>query len=178
VKKRFSHRFTKRLELTFSSGDSKFTGISSDLSEGGLFIRTQHGLTPGSLIDIEIYLPNGEVGRLKGIVRRTVKAPLAMVKNGMGVELVERNQSYLEFLKNYGISVEPEAGASPLHDPGAKSPQKADDRQSEKITDSVPESVIIPCRNCKVKNRIPSGKLPFGPKCGKCGTPLSVEDIA
>lgn len=99
-------RFTKRLETTFALGDLKYRGISSDLSETGLFIRTQHGLVPGSVIDIEVYLPNGELSRMRGVVRRTTKAPVAVssiVKNGMGVELVEMDSTYRDFLRSVGI---------------------------------------------------------------------------
>jgi tetratricopeptide (TPR) repeat protein len=38
---------------------------------------------------------------------------------------------------------------------------------------AVPESVIIACRSCHVKNRVPKSRLSESPKCAKCGTPLN-----
>ncbi len=175
MRKRLCRRFTKRLEVTFSSGGLKYRGISSDLSAGGLFIRTQNGLTPGSLVDLEIFLPEGKASLLKGVVRRTIKTPLNMGKNGMGIELIERDSHYIEFLRNFDIAdgaQEPErqrrfAGAHPEAEP-----------KSEESTRQVPESVIISCQNCSVKNKVPRERLHFSPKCGKCGTLLDVRDYA
>jgi len=35
---------------------------------------------------------------------------------------------------------------------------------------------IISCSQCGAKNRVPVGKMGARAKCGKCGTPLSVEE--
>jgi len=91
-------RFIQRLECEFTSGDVAHRSISSDLSETGLFIRTRHGLAPGSAIDITLYLPNGSVSKLKGIVRRTIKTDFSGIKNGMGIEIIEKDDAYLEFI--------------------------------------------------------------------------------
>ena len=37
------------------------------------------------------------------------------------------------------------------------------------------DNVIVQCGGCGTKNRIPSGRLHEGPKCGKCGTPLNLS---
>ncbi|HXX54232.1 MAG TPA: PilZ domain-containing protein [Thermodesulfovibrionales bacterium] len=168
--RRKNKRVTKRLEVTFFSGGLQFRGISSDLSTNGLFIRTQNGFMPGTLVEIEIYLPHHKVGRLKGIVRRTVKTSLSMVKNGMGVELIEKDQNYLDFVK----SIDGED-------------QEQDDRTISQIRqetvrqpgDKVSEtsgSRIIVCVNCETKNRIPEGKVSLRAKCGRCGTLLYLGD--
>lgn len=172
MRKRVASRHTKRLELTFAAGDSKFTGISSDLSGGGLFIRTQHGLTPGTQIDIEIYLPDGKRSRLRGVVRRTIKTPLSIVKNGMGIELIEKDQSYLDFLRQFDADAAQEK-AAPSHDADGKGPPGTDRTHGE----TSPESIIIACHSCKAKNRVPRVKLPFGPKCGKCGEALDTRIV-
>ncbi|MCD6295334.1 MAG: thioredoxin TrxC [Deltaproteobacteria bacterium] len=39
------------------------------------------------------------------------------------------------------------------------------------------ESVIIRCRHCGVKNRIPKTRIGEGPVCGKCKSSLSIEQI-
>lgn len=167
--RRRSKRVTKRLEVTFSSGGHQFTGISSDLSADGLFIRTQNGLMPGTIVEIEIYLPGHKLGRLKGIVRRTVKTSLSMIKNGMGVELMERDQNYLDFLKTiHGEDKE-------QREETGESKEEAV-RQPEGKANATPGSRIVVCVNCETKNRIPEGKVSLGAKCGRCGTLLYLGD--
>ena len=168
--RRKSNRVTKRLEVTFSSGGLQFTGISSDLSASGLFIRTQNGLMPGTIVEIEIYLPQHKLGRLKGIVRRTVKTSLSMVKNGMGVELIERDQNYLDFVKTIGA-----ADNDQRDEAGAQGREEAV-HQPEVKANATPGSRIVVCVNCETKNRIPEGRVPLGAKCGRCGTLLYLGD--
>lgn len=175
MRRRLCQRFTKRLEVTFTSSGSKFRGISSDLSAGGLFIRTQHGMTPGSQIEIEVYLPEGKVGILKGIVRRTVKTPLNVGKNGMGIELIERDPYYLEFLKNFDIGIGPEEAGQRSRSVESDD-QNAAEANTEKPARQAPEFVIIVCQSCSAKNKVPKERLQFSPKCGKCGTLLDTKD--
>jgi hypothetical protein len=183
MQRRQCQRFTKRLEATFSSGDLKFRGISSDLSASGLFIRTQHGLTPGTMLDIQIYLPDGTISTLKGVVRRTVKTPMAIAKNGMGVELIQRDEYYINFLKTVDLRDGPEEHAAPRIPPPDASPQvnkpegestatKIEPPLSDPSQQTVPESIIVVCPVCNAKNRISREKLTLKPKCGKCRSEL------
>lgn len=174
MRKRYSQRFTKRLEVAFSSGESKYTAISSDLSASGLFIRTQHGLSPGSEIDIEVYLPDAKVGQLKGIVRRTIKTSFSLIKNGMGVEIIGSNSHYLDFLKTVGIDTSEDNAASPDIAP-PREETAVSIHKGEENPDRILEYVLITCDNCKVKNRVRIDRLPFGPRCGKCGTALNTK---
>jgi hypothetical protein len=124
---------------------------------------------PGTIVEIEIYLPGHKLSRLKGIVRRTVKTSLSLVKNGMGVELIERDQNYLDFVKSiHGEDKEQkdETGES----------RGETVRQPESRSDVIPDSRIVVCVNCETKNRIPPGKVPLGAKCGRCGTLLYLGD--
>jgi len=158
-----TQRFTKRLEVTFSSGAHSYRGILSNVSVSGLFIRTSRGFAPGTTVDIEIMLPDNTISALKGIVRRTIKNPVTTMNNGMGVELTRQDAKYQNFIKPFlneadpeteqeiEISTEPEAG-----------PEKP----------PVPEFQIIGCPNCGAKNKVLNNKLSLGPKCGKCGNPL------
>ncbi len=173
MRKRFAQRYTKRLEVAFSSGGSKYKGISSDLSEQGLFIRTQHGLSPGNEIDIEMYLPDDKVVRLRGVVRRTIKTSLSLIKNGMGVEIIENDPLYLSFLKTFDIEG-PEDRVASAHYETPVPEEKTGSPSEEKIS-TIPEFVLIACDSCKVKNKVRRDRLPFGPRCGKCGTALNTE---
>src|SRR6266498_2503650 len=137
-------RFTKRLEATFSSGNLRFRGISSNLSENGLFIRTQHGLKPGSIIDIEIFLPDGLQSRLKGEVMRTVKTSLSTIKNGMGIELIEKDKNYLEFLRNFYAGVDGEQETK-VHTPLQSPLNLGGDNTGVTAAGPVPDSLIVTC---------------------------------
>ncbi len=145
-------RFTKRLEARFSSGGMSFTGISSNLSESGLFIRTNRGFAPDTAIDIELVMPDGKTSSLKGLVTKTVKTSMSTLKNGMGVELIEKDASYINFLKSF-----------------------AEEKETDTEIITPPEFQIISCPNCGVKNKVSSEKLSLGPKCGRCGTPLTIN---
>jgi hypothetical protein len=150
-------RFTKRLEAAFSSGGLSFRGILSNISSNGLFIRTNRGFTPGTAIDIEIMMPDNKVSLLKGIVKRTTKTPLSLMKNGMGVELTEKDSVFTDYMKLFMK----ETGK----DPGVNGKENA----------AIPEFKIIACPHCGTKNKVRSEKLDHGPKCGRCGTSLAVD---
>jgi uncharacterized protein (TIGR02266 family) len=98
MQKRRSTRIIKRLEVKFISAGVSYTGITSNLSSHGIFIRTKKGLAPGTTLEIELRLPTGEAIKLDGVVKRTVKTQFQDVKNGMGVELKHIPPKYTAFL--------------------------------------------------------------------------------
>lgn len=73
VQKRHHKRYPKRFESDFLSNNVKFKGFTSDFSLNGLFLRTTHPLTPGTIIQILVYLPDGSVAQVKGQVSRTAR---------------------------------------------------------------------------------------------------------
>ena len=149
MNKRKQQRFTKRLEARFIADGESFVGITSNLSENGLFIRTKRGFVPDSILDIELIMPDGKVSLIKGIVKRTVKVPLS-VKNGMGIELLKKDETYMHYVKSL----------------------RGEDKNSteEKAVD---DFQIILCPMCKAKNKVRRDKISLGPRCGKCKTPLN-----
>ena len=159
-------RFTKRLEVTFSSGVHSYRGILSNVSVSGLFIRTNRGFAPGTTVDIELMLPDNTVSSLKGIVRRTIKTPITTMKNGMGVELIWQDAKYQNFIKPFLNIADPETEQEIEISPKP---------EAEPEKPPVPEFQIIGCPNCGAKNKVLSNKLSFGPKCGKCETLLPVS---
>ncbi len=144
-------RFTKRLEVKFSSGGDTYKGILSNLSQSGLFIRTNRGFSAGTTINIELVLPDGTIACLKGIVRWAEKTHLA-IKNGMGIELIEQDRAFMDFIKSF-------------HEKTGKPFEKIDPQEVH----------IITCTQCGVKNKVLSTRISHGPKCGRCGTPLKID---
>ncbi len=98
MRKRRHKRVIKRLETEFSANGLAFRGISSDLSLSGLFVRTNKPFPPDTMVDLTIHLTGDSVSRLKGSVRRSIKTGQTMMKNGMGMEIVEIDQNYINFL--------------------------------------------------------------------------------
>jgi hypothetical protein len=150
MNKRKTRRFTKRLEARFIAGSESFVGITSNLSETSLFIRTKRGFAPDSILDIKLILPDGNISSIKGIVRRTVKVPLS-IKNGMGIELLKKDEAYVHYIKSLG---------------------EQDERSS--VEKPVDEFQIISCPSCNAKNRVWKDKIALGPRCGKCKALLIV----
>ena len=109
VNKRTQKRFIGRCEIDFAAEGVTHKGLSSDFSLSGLFIRTNHSLPEGTIIDIVIYLPGGVTSMMKGRVVRSLRTAIGKalgtqiksIKNGMGVELIKKDTNYLHFIKSF-----------------------------------------------------------------------------
>jgi len=171
MSKRRHSRFVRRLETEFTAQDQHYRAISSDFSCSGLFIRTNHAFPPETLIDITIHLPGGKTSVLKGKVRRALKTTVVSLKNGMGIELIEKDQNYSDFMLSFTRECDepaskPEPGLTPMDTP----------TEPSGVSETpVSEAVIIACRACGVKNKVRVERLSQGPKCGKCGVPLPAD---
>ncbi len=154
MSKRKYKRFTRRLEVEFSAGEQTYKGISSDISIRGMFIRTQHAFIRGTKINIKLYLPDGEVAHLEGIVRRAIKTPHYFIKNGMGIEIVRTDQVFENFLSQELIDYD------------------RDYSSTERKTKEADFTIVV-CPSCGVKNRLKKGFKSFKAKCGRCGSYLS-----
>ncbi|MDA8084901.1 MAG: PilZ domain-containing protein [Nitrospiraceae bacterium] len=166
MSKRRHSRFVRRLETEFSAAGQSYRAISSDFSCSGLFIRTNHAFPPGTILDISVHLPDGETSVLQGRVRRALKTTVVSLKNGMGVELIEKDAFYNKFMLIFtGECEEPEPKLRPIE------PQP----EPAKAVEPPPDSMIIACAACGVKNKVRVERLPQGPKCGKCGAPLPAD---
>lgn len=98
--RRKHQRYVKRLQVKFSSNGFAYTGISSNISSEGLFIRTNKGFTPDTVIGIQMVMPDDGISHLKGVVVRTIKTPFSAMKNGMGVRLLEKDAVFMNFLES------------------------------------------------------------------------------
>jgi Tfp pilus assembly protein PilZ len=98
-KKRRYKRYRRRLETEISVGEIIFNGISTNLSARGLFIRTQQPFKIGTAIDIKIYLPEDRFCKLKGVVKYSKRVIKFTYKNGMGIEIIQKDEDYINYLK-------------------------------------------------------------------------------
>jgi Tfp pilus assembly protein PilZ len=168
--RRKHERFIRRLETEFSTENKNYRAISSDFSETGLFIRTNHAFTQGSLIDIKVHLPDGTTSKLKGKVMRAVKTPIVSIKNGMGVYLLEKDSHYINFIKSFSTKDKDKVSSVEVK---AETEIQA---QKEKTPESAPDDfLILSCSNCRVKNKVHKSRISMGPKCGKCRSRLVIN---
>jgi|Deesub1362A_J573_1020465.scaffolds.fasta_scaffold12820_2 ribosomal protein S27E len=176
MSKRRYKRYTKRLEVEFSAADMSFKGISSNISENGLFIRTQHGFVPGTKITIKLHLPDGSISTLKGIVRRTVKTIHTFIKNGMGVEIIETDPHFENFLRQDLLEYNGEhlekLNYSEQYE-RTENVTKGESKRTDTTAQPGDEFTTIRCPACSVKNKVLVSLLSKKLKCGKCGTYLT-----
>lgn len=106
--RRKTRRFIKRCSVEFAVHGVRHTGISSDFSLEGLFIRTNYPYPPGTLMEITITLPDGRYSNILARVRRVNKSIPGRIiaasskysKNGMGVEILEKDENYLHLIRD------------------------------------------------------------------------------
>jgi Tfp pilus assembly protein PilZ len=100
--KRKSDRIIKRLEIKFRT-EAENTAITSDLSETGIFVTTNKGIEPGSVMNLRLNLPNSQELFLAGRVVRNIKSAPALAgnsKSGMGIQLVDPPLDYLNYVQS------------------------------------------------------------------------------
>lgn len=97
--RRATWRIPIRLNVILSSGSRVCPGTVTNLSEKGMFICAEViGFTEESKFDISIPLKEGEVLRVPGKPVRLSKTNGSC--NGMGIELIDPPQNYLNFVEN------------------------------------------------------------------------------
>jgi hypothetical protein len=105
--KRQHKRFIKRCNVEFVANDITYRGISSNFSLKGFFIRTNYPSTPDTILHIVIHLPDGSISKVTGKVIWALKTsigsvigtPIKTLKNGMGIEIIEKDTNYLHLIK-------------------------------------------------------------------------------
>jgi len=99
MEKRGCRRKIKRLNITFADENEEYSGISSDFSCKGLFIRTRKGFREGITLHMQLEIENGVKIPLHGTVRRSLKPSTEIHKSGMGVELISIPAEYVDFIE-------------------------------------------------------------------------------
>ena len=75
------------VEIGLSSESQIYTGLSLDVSTGGVFVATYEPSPPGTAVSLYFVLPDGHVVNAQGVVRWT-RAATADAAPGMGVAFV------------------------------------------------------------------------------------------
>jgi hypothetical protein len=94
-------RYMKRCEVEVSTNGTASRGISSNFSLSGLYIKTSKPFSEDTPVALRIHLPSGLIAELKGIVRRAFRNAVNIQKNGMGIELTEKDSRYCDFISSF-----------------------------------------------------------------------------
>jgi len=92
-------RINKKLYARLSSESLSCRGLIHNVSEDGLFIYSNKEFHQGTMIDIEIFMPDNEISFLKGIVKRNIENPDSERRHGLGIELLNKDATYICFIQ-------------------------------------------------------------------------------
>lgn len=104
-KRNLPPRITKRLPVSFSDGKVENSGISSNFSAGGIFIRTRKAFNPGTSLKIVLEIDKNREIDLIGVVVWATKTGIMDFKNGMGITLTSIPQAYADFIKELSLKL-------------------------------------------------------------------------
>jgi len=96
---RKNKRFTTQLHVKLNSGSLIAWGILCDVSENGLFVKSNRDFTMDTPISIEIFMPDNTNSFLKGTVKRKIEMSESYRKHGLGIELIEKDAPYQQYVK-------------------------------------------------------------------------------
>ena len=106
AEKRLKNRRKIRLKVRFGFEQPKKISFTDDISNKGLFITTAAPEKPGTILNLEIEIPGGEIIKCQGQVRWARKVPHNLLrvasKGGMGVTLgnfVQGKETYLQMVE-------------------------------------------------------------------------------
>jgi uncharacterized protein (TIGR02266 family) len=107
--KRVAARVAMQTQVDLSSDSNFFTGFSTNISEGGLFVATVNVLPPGTPVDVTFSLPAGTRLSVKGEVRwtREVNDRTPEVFPGVGVRFTEVDPAVVSQIKTFVQQREP-----------------------------------------------------------------------
>jgi len=83
-------RHRKRIQVRYGPERPEYTGFTEDISREGFFLKTAMVLRPGTILQAELSLPDGEQVSLEGRVRWAKKVPVTLLqrlKGGMGIKI-------------------------------------------------------------------------------------------
>jgi len=101
--KRKENRIEKQLYVLLRLESKLVRGLLNDFSENGLFIKCNQDFPIGTVIDIEIFMPDNNNALVQGIVRRKIEMPESHRKYGLGIELIAKDIIYRRFLKSLNV---------------------------------------------------------------------------
>ena len=102
-------RVAMQAQIDFGSDSNFYSGFSTNISDGGVFIATVNVLPLGTEVDLSFTLPNGRSVRTKGVVRwvREVNDKIPDAFPGIGVQFEALPESAHEAIHGFVAEREP-----------------------------------------------------------------------
>jgi uncharacterized protein (TIGR02266 family) len=101
-----SQRVFVEVEIGLTTESHIYTGLSLDVSTGGVFVATYAPSAPGAAVSLHFVLPDGHVVNAEGVVRWTREAT-ADAAPGMGVAFVDISVDSLDHIAAFCASRPP-----------------------------------------------------------------------
>jgi hypothetical protein len=98
--KRKNERHSMKLHTKLWDDSFVSWGLLTDISENGLFIKSNRDFTIGDAIDIEVFMPDNNNALLKGVIKRKIELPGSHRKYGLGIEVIEKDMVYRHLLRS------------------------------------------------------------------------------
>lgn len=92
------------LRAELISNELIYSGVIENLTDKDLYVRTVSAdpcsdLIPGKTLEVKVHHVQGETIQLNGIVKWSYKTPPYGITDSVGVEIIEPNSKYEDFLK-------------------------------------------------------------------------------
>lgn len=102
-------RFALQAAIDLRSDSNFFTGFSTNLSEGGVFLATYQELSPGTEVELTLTLPGHPALAVKGTVRwiRELNERVPELTPGLGIQFTGLAADQLEAIRTFVQSREP-----------------------------------------------------------------------
>jgi uncharacterized protein (TIGR02266 family) len=106
---RTAPRVAMQAQIDFGSDSNFYSGFSTNISDGGVFIATVNVLPLGTEVDLSFTLPNGKSVRSKGVVRwvREVNDKIPDAFPGIGVQFESLPESAHDAIHGFVAEREP-----------------------------------------------------------------------
>jgi uncharacterized protein (TIGR02266 family) len=102
-------RVRMQAQVDLRSDSNFFTGFSTNVSQGGIFVATVQKLPRGTLVDLDVTLPGGRPLKLSGVVRwtREVNDKTPELMPGLGVQFTELPSHVAAAISDFVVTREP-----------------------------------------------------------------------
>ncbi len=91
IKERVEERIPVGLQVDYRVGEDKnkvVQAFTANISKGGMFLITRDTLPVGSVLELEIHLPDGKVKAKGEVVREVKEEEEGLYTSGMGIKLI------------------------------------------------------------------------------------------
>jgi uncharacterized protein (TIGR02266 family) len=99
--KRKHDRIDKNMKAEVHAADRMTFSKAVNISQGGIFISTPEPLSEGSMINLALQIPSGELIEIKGQVKWIRQDESDHERTGMGIEFVEVSEKDISVINKF-----------------------------------------------------------------------------